>query len=360
VFERADTYPAIFILSPRLTEAMRVVQITDPQQLNLAGVKGAPETLISPNTLSEAPWNLGGLDLLTVLNTKNVSWTELANFGKAYYSIVTGMDSVFVVDARLADQLSFKDEIVYPFAYRGNEIIRYSNVKPSARLIYPYREGNQGEPNLISESELKSRYPNIYEHLAAHKGALQQRRDSRKQYALGKNWYRHVRPGSFLHIHAEKLLFKGIDTNTTVGLLREGNAFSGANCPGVILENAGNHSQSYVLGLLNSKLLSYYLRKTSPAKLSGYTRFNAKSISKAPIRTIDFSDSEDVARHDRMVGLVERMLELHERLAEVRIERERTVIGAQISATDRQIDRLVYDLYGLTEEEMAVVEGESR
>jgi hypothetical protein len=36
------------------------------------------------------------------------------------------------------------------------------------------------------------------------------------------------------------------------------------------------------------------------------------------------------------------------------------VIGAQISATDRQIDRLVYDLYGLTEEEMAVVEGESR
>ena len=51
------------------------------------------------------------------------------------------------------------------------------------------------------------------------------------------------------------------------------------------------------------------------------------------------------------------MLALHERLSEARIERERTVIGHQISATDRQIDRLVYELYGLTEEEIAIVEG---
>jgi hypothetical protein len=50
------------------------------------------------------------------------------------------------------------------------------------------------------------------------------------------------------------------------------------------------------------------------------------------------------------------MLELHERLAGAKIERERTVIGHQISATDRQIDRLVYELYGLTDEEIRIVE----
>ncbi len=50
------------------------------------------------------------------------------------------------------------------------------------------------------------------------------------------------------------------------------------------------------------------------------------------------------------------MLALHEGLAGARIERERTMIGHQISATDRQIDRLVYELYGLTEEEIEVVE----
>jgi hypothetical protein len=47
---------------------------------------------------------------------------------------------------------------------------------------------------------------------------------------------------------------------------------------------------------------------------------------------------------------------LHERLAGARTERERTVIGHQISATDRQIDRLVYELYELTDEEIRIVE----
>lgn len=61
-------------------------------------------------------------------------------------------------------------------------------------------------------------------------------------------------------------------------------------------------------------------------------------------------------RYDQMVGLVERMLALHEKLAEAKIERERTVIGHQISATDKQIDNLVYELYGLTDEEIQIVE----
>ncbi len=58
---------------------------------------------------------------------------------------------------------------------------------------------------------------------------------------------------------------------------------------------------------------------------------------------------------------MERMLGLHERLAEGRIERERRVIQHQIEATDKQIDQLVYELYDLTEEEIAIVEeGEHR
>jgi hypothetical protein len=36
---------------------------------------------------------------------------------------------------------------------------------------------------------------------------------------------------------------------------------------------------------------------------------------------------------------------------------EKEALAGTIDATDRQIDRLVYELYGLTEEEIAVVEG---
>lgn len=57
-----------------------------------------------------------------------------------------------------------------------------------------------------------------------------------------------------------------------------------------------------------------------------------------------------------MVQLVERMLTPHERLASVRTEHERTLLLRHIAAIDRQIDQLVYELYGLTDEEIRIVE----
>ena len=65
-----------------------------------------------------------------------------------------------------------------------------------------------------------------------------------------------------------------------------------------------------------------------------------------PIRTIHFDDSADVARHDQMVALVERMLDLHRQLPQSGGEAQK-LIAAQIEAPDREIDALVYDLYGL-------------
>ncbi len=74
------------------------------------------------------------------------------------------------------------------------------------------------------------------------------------------------------------------------------------------------------------------------------------------IRTIAFSDPADVARHDSLVSLVEKMLALHKQLLEAAMPHEKTALQRQIEATDGQIDALVYELYGLTEEEIRIVE----
>jgi hypothetical protein len=60
-----------------------------------------------------------------------------------------------------------------------------------------------------------------------------------------------------------------------------------------------------------------------------------------------------------MVALVERMLDLHKRLAKAKAPDDKTKLQRRIDATDREIDRLVYDLYGLTEEEIGIVEGKA-
>ena len=69
-----------------------------------------------------------------------------------------------------------------------------------------------------------------------------------------------------------------------------------------------------------------------------------------------FPDRADKARHDRMVSLVEQMLDLHKNLAKATISHEKQMIQRQINATDQQIDTLVYELYDLTEEEIKIVE----
>ena len=64
-----------------------------------------------------------------------------------------------------------------------------------------------------------------------------------------------------------------------------------------------------------------------------------------------------MALHDKMVLLVERMLDLNKKKAAEKNPNILDQLETQISATDRQIDRLAYQLYNLTEAEIAIVEG---
>ncbi|MCD4823039.1 MAG: N-6 DNA methylase [Phycisphaerae bacterium] len=112
----------------------------------------------------------------------------------------------------------------------------------------------------------------------------------------------------------------------------------------------------YLLGLISSRLLNWYYRALNPEVGEALAEVKKTNVAKLPIHKIDFSDSSDKAAHDRMVELVEGMLGLHRRLADARTPQSQELVQRQITATDKQIDNLVYELYGLTEEEIAIVE----
>jgi DNA-binding protein H-NS len=87
-----------------------------------------------------------------------------------------------------------------------------------------------------------------------------------------------------------------------------------------------------------------------------YLRFFGQYLEEFPIHVIDHSNPTDKARHDRMVELVETMLKLQKQLAVAKTNHEKTAIQRQINSTDQQIDQLVYELYGLTDDEIRIVE----
>ena len=82
-----------------------------------------------------------------------------------------------------------------------------------------------------------------------------------------------------------------------------------------------------------------------------------RSVSGVPTLLRDFTNAADKAAHDRMVKLVDTMLQLQPKLAAAKSAHDRDMLQRQIDATDRQIDVLVYQLYGLTQDEIKVVEG---
>jgi hypothetical protein len=90
-----------------------------------------------------------------------------------------------------------------------------------------------------------------------------------------------------------------------------------------------------------------------------YLRFFGQYLEAFPVRQIDQSLRADVLRRDRVVLLVERIISLSSQLPNAKTPHDQSSLQSQIAATDRQIDQLVYELYGLTDEEIRIVEGET-
>ena len=83
--------------------------------------------------------------------------------------------------------------------------------------------------------------------------------------------------------------------------------------------------------------------------------FKLPSITHS-IRPINFSDPLDKARPDRMVPLVTQMLELNKKVQDATLHHKETLLSRQVETADAVIDARVYELYGLTVEEIKIVE----
>ncbi|MCX7185175.1 MAG: N-6 DNA methylase [Nitrosospira sp.] len=112
----------------------------------------------------------------------------------------------------------------------------------------------------------------------------------------------------------------------------------------------------YLLGLLNSKLLNFYFTTSAITNRNSIAQLKKVDLDQFPIKYLDLTEGEARISHDKIVALVEKMLALHEQFAVAKTPQDTTLLQRQITATDRQIDQLVYALYGLTDEEIALVE----
>ncbi len=120
------------------------------------------------------------------------------------------------------------------------------------------------------------------------------------------------------------------------------------------------YSNRYVLAIICSALMNWYVYRFMFAKAIRTMHFDAVVTDRLPIRTINLNNPTEKRMHDDLVALVDKMLELHKQLNKANFDSEKEPIQRQIAVTDKKIDELVYKLYGLTEEEIKIVEGNRR
>ena len=106
----------------------------------------------------------------------------------------------------------------------------------------------------------------------------------------------------------------------------------------------------FLLGLINSKLLSFYLSKRLVTNTQGFPQVLMGQLAKLPIISASEKDQQEI------VNLVNNILKLNTQLQVVKLKTQLEQLQRAIDHSESKIDELVYELYGLTKEEIKIIE----
>ncbi len=352
VFENAkDTYVCIPLLEKtKQTARIEVARITSFEIADLDSYAQTDHFTIPHQRLSPEAWALRS-DLEAVVFEKVMkAGKPLGEYlkGQICYGIKTGLNEAFVIDSATRKILIAKDrssaELIKPLL-GGEDIRRYIYHKTDLWLIFTRRGVDI------------NRHPAIRDHLFKWKPQLTPKKSSKDKVGRkpgSYQWYEIQDDVAYFKVFdGPKIIYPDITKTPRFALDMEGQYLTNtAYCLGT--------GDRYLLGILNSRLFWFTISNISiPFGIrAGKYRYRLiyQYMEKVPIRVIDFGGKLDKTRHDRMVLLVSGMLELYNRLAVTTHPDDKDRLQRQLEAADYEIDQLVYDLYGLTKEEIEIVE----
>jgi hypothetical protein len=112
----------------------------------------------------------------------------------------------------------------------------------------------------------------------------------------------------------------------------------------------------FILGLLLSNTYRWFWLQQFYDQKGTFPKIKKDALLSIPVPHLDLSKPADKARHDKLVSLVDKLLGLMPKLRAAKSESEKATMQNAVTACEQQIDALVYELYGLTEKEIKLVE----
>lgn len=249
------------------------------------------------------------------------------------YGIKTGFNDAFIISGELKDQLIALDqksaEIIRPIL-RGRDIKRYSYEFADLWIIatFPSRHYDIDD------------YPAVKKHLLSF-GMERLEQTGRKHVVDGievkarkktsNKWYETQDSISYWDDFSKQKIVWGNLCLSSQFAFVEDEFFINAPSPMIVPGN------KYLLAVLNSKLGDWYIRNLGVTRNGGYFEYKPMFVEQLPIPIISDADqAEYSALVDTIYGAKAK--------------------GEETNETEAKIDQLVYNLYGLTDEEISFIE----
>jgi len=336
VFDVATTYTCIIFLDRREKNALQFFQ-TEPSSLpDREDYKYSKPY----SELFEKTWILDNdrySEIVSKAKLNTVSLKEIPCMMSRGSS--TGNDKIFIIrpkNGRLVngygEYIEVEQEILVKPIY-ATDFSRYLFKNNTEEyLIFPYHFSEQGY-QLLQETFIQIHYPKAYQYLLNNKERLQQRKQSKTWYAYSaaRSLKNHLTGDILIPVLADRGLF-ALNPQSSQYTLMAGGGFS------INIQNK-EIDKRFLLALLNSKLLFFILCRASNKFRGGYITCTKQYFEELPIKMVNLTLQKP------FIKLVDQILSA-----------KKANPNADTTALEAEIDRLVYELYGLTEEEIAIIE----
>lgn len=359
VFAGATTYCCLLFVTATRNAHFQYSDVRNLEEWRKMGT--AVSEAVASDELVAPVWNFAvGPDAGLVKRLK-LHRPLLGEIADIFVGLQTSADDVFMLrlisrakdTARVwSDALGAEVEIENCWlraVVSGSDVQGYVPLRPAHVFLFPYRVTNE-RAELVSFPELEARSPLTAAYLLRNRGRLEARESGK---FAGEGWHRFGRSQNLGIQSRSKLCVPRLVDRLCAAADLKGESFlDNVDVGGVTLKfGAPEVRLEFLLGILNSRLAGWFFPKVSAPFRGGWMSANRQFLSLVPVAV-----PRSRAVHETLVARVERMLKLHEQLAAAKSPNEQTHLQREIAATDRAIDQLVYQLYELTPDEIALVE----
>jgi type I restriction-modification system DNA methylase subunit len=300
-------------------------------------------------SLNDEGWSLVGPEVQELLDSISFTGTRLVELlgDGVYRGIITGLNDAFVISRERRREIVETDpsseNFIHPFL-SGTNVSRYEPVH-SNEFVIVVPSGwtrTHSDDGCDEWNWFRDKYPGIASHLSNFED------QARDRYDQGDCWWE-LRPCRYYDkFESPKILFPDLSREGDFTIDDEG--YYAANTIYMIPKGS-----KYLLGVLNSTLMTFYYANHFSVYRGGYLRFFTQYVERLPIRTIDEDCPDDVALRENLVAQVDQILELHEDQVGASTDVERREIQQRIDSVDDKIDQIVYELYGLSAKDVDVL-----